>query len=397
MTRTIRIFVCTVLTMLVLVACDAPVDVPGGEPVATEPTPAVVEAPEAVPAPESPLSAQSPLAPPQVQPLAQDYVRPDGPHLLFSSARDEARAGVRGWYLLNLDSEEVLPAPVTNLDGLTVNSLSWVDELSLFIAQMTDAQNHSNLYLLDFAGAIVGQLTYDAFEAGNADYSAETELFVYVCLIQDLDICVTAANDPGLLNLTALNTREAGPQWSPDGETVLFVSNAAGVVNVWAVDADGANRRNLSAVGLDGALREEGDASWSPDGESILFRATADGNAEIYLMDADGENRRNLTENPANDANPVWSPDGSYIAFRSDRDEGQDIYVLDPATGDVVNVTNTPQTRENNFVWSVDSTQIVFDAQVDDVFDIYVVNVDGSDVRNLTNSPADDLDPQWVE
>ena len=50
----------------------------------------------------------------------------------------------------------------------------------------------------------------------------------------------------------------------------------------------------------------------------ILFVSDRDWNSEIYIMDVDGNNPRNLTNNPKTDINPSWSPDGKQIAFISD-------------------------------------------------------------------------------
>ncbi|HCU21954.1 MAG TPA: hypothetical protein DF698_03505, partial [Candidatus Atribacteria bacterium] len=48
---------------------------------------------------------------------------------------------------------------------------------------------------------------------------------------------------------------------------------------------------------------------WSPDGTKIAFTSHRDGNNDIFTMNVDGSNFRNLTRNPADDTDPTWSPD----------------------------------------------------------------------------------------
>ncbi|NIQ53076.1 MAG: hypothetical protein GWN71_06460, partial [Gammaproteobacteria bacterium] len=50
--------------------------------------------------------------------------------------------------------------------------------------------------------------------------------------------------------------------------------------------------------------RHEGGPAFSPDGSRIVFDALKGGHWEIYLMDADGSNERQLTQNTSMDARP---------------------------------------------------------------------------------------------
>ena len=69
----------------------------------------------------------------------------------------------------------------------------------------------------------------------------------------------------------------------------------------------------------------EGEPTFSPDGQTIAYVSDRDGNFEIYLQQIAGGPAINLTNNPAADIQPSFSPDGREIAFVSDRSAGSEI------------------------------------------------------------------------
>lgn len=116
-----------------------------------------------------------------------------------------------------------------------------------------------------------------------------------------------------------INSGDAEPRWSPDGQSILFVSGRdpeAGFV-IYEMKSDGSSQRPLTL--LPGRQTINLGSSFSPDGKRIAFHTNRDGNMEIYVMNRDGSELRNLTNHPANDITPVWSADGSRIFFASDR------------------------------------------------------------------------------
>ena len=97
-------------------------------------------------------------------------------------------------------------------------------------------------------------------------------------------------------------------QWDFDPHTDIFVTNllpAAGEANV--------------LVQLTHEPGYDAECSYSPDGSTILFVSDRDGDPDIYVMDADGRNVRQLTNEPGYDGGPFFSPDGRFIAYRTDR------------------------------------------------------------------------------
>jgi TolB protein len=104
--------------------------------------------------------------------------------------------------------------------------------------------------------------------------------------------------------------------------------------------------RPLGPATIVNTTNDDWDSSpvWSPDGKQIAFNSDRDGDDEVFVMDADGTNVRQLTANDDWDSDPAWSPDGKQIAFESDRYGDSEIFVMD---ADGTNVRQLAQKGTN--------------------------------------------------
>jgi hypothetical protein len=91
--------------------------------------------------------------------------------------------------------------------------------------------------------------------------------------------------------------------WSPTGEQIALVSTESGNDEIWVVNRDGSNQRQLTR---DEFAWWDKHPSWSPDGNQIVFWSNRTGHGQIWVMDADGSNMYSLSRTGFNDYDPVW-------------------------------------------------------------------------------------------
>jgi CSLREA domain-containing protein len=197
---------------------------------------------------------------------------------------------------------------------------------------------------------------------------------------------------------TAANHQKAGngiTLYNPAPGRIVFESDRDGNSDIWSMDPDGGNPKNLTntASGLNTR------PSVSPDGNLIAFeRGTP---KQVWLMNADGSNQHPLTADSGQGANgaPAFSPDGSKIAYETDRDGPWQLYVMDTDGTNQTRVTRDPAVNDANDVspsWSPDGTKLAFDSDATGDRDIWTINLDGTVApENLTDFPSDDTDPDW--
>jgi dipeptidyl aminopeptidase/acylaminoacyl peptidase len=144
------------------------------------------------------------------------------------------------------------------------------------------------------------------------------------------------------------------------------------------------------------------ESDWSPDGNTIAFISNISGRNNIWLVPANGGWPKQLTISDQQQAYLTWSSDGKWIAFMSDYDgdEQWDIFLVSPLNGEVINLTNSPDASEELPSWSPDGKKIVYKVREKDAssYEIYVMDIYSRNVQKLTSKTPDEFyneKPVW--
>ena len=115
---------------------------------------------------------------------------------------------------------------------------------------------------------------------------------------------------------------EVQPRYSPDGAKILFTSDAGGGDNIWMMNKDGSNAKQVTKENF----RLLNNGIWSPDGQYIIARkhftsGRSLGAGELWIYHISGGDGLQLTprKNDQQDLNePSASADGKYIYYSED-------------------------------------------------------------------------------
>jgi Tol biopolymer transport system component len=171
---------------------------------------------------------------------------------------------------------------------------------------------------------------------------------------------------------------------------------------------------NLNPRGIPGHV-----PVWSADGSRLAIVLPTEYATDIFLMNADGSNFRNLTDHGSYDLYPAFSPDGLWLAFVSDRlqcptwtpgevgscaqlnapapQEGN-LFVMNLNTGEVRQVTDV---RLNGAPYWITPTKLEFSTGGGNALStqsqLWLVDVEAGSAVQISPADAFSISQSWTD
>ena len=142
------------------------------------------------------------------------------------------------------------------------------------------------------------------------------------------DIYTMPASGGTATNIASGMAWEIQPRFSPDGKQIAFTSDRAGGDNIWVMDVDGSNPKQITKE----TFRLMNNPTWSPDGKYIAAKkhfttSRSLGTGEIWLYHTKGGNGVKLVKKPSEEhqkelGEPIFAPDGKSIYYTQNTTPG---------------------------------------------------------------------------
>ncbi|HET6668814.1 MAG TPA: protein kinase [Pyrinomonadaceae bacterium] len=211
-----------------------------------------------------------------------------------------------------------------------------------------------------------GQVVYSSSVGGNTD------------------LWVMNADGSNQRQLTANSRNNTQPVITRDGRYLIFSSDRSGTANIWREDIDGTNPRQLTSGS------GEAYPSCTPDGKWVVYTLLGAGKPSVWRVSIDGGAPEKIIEGYS--TNPVVSPDGKSIAcsYREQPNARMKIGLFSINGGEPIRTFDMGampvfDSASSTLRWTADGRALTYVLTAGDVSNLWHQPVSGEPAKQLTS------------
>lgn len=258
------------------------------------------------------------------------------------------------------------------------------------------------IYTIDVDTFEISQITELDKGACQPDWSPDGQQIVFTspCAKDELDykgsrLYITSVDGSSLRPLNTIPGGDFDPSWNPTDENLIaFVSyreNNRPHLFIYHLDTN-------QAEGLSASTAYDRAPEWSSDGEILLFQKVFNGITQIYTIEVATKQLTSITNGLVDAYDPAWSNSGQLIYFSEGNLGGMSVRLAGIQYG---NASGTKfELEQPKPVWGIDFSDDDFWVAYYGIGegvnrDIFIMLSTGEMITPITNDAAHDFDPKW--
>lgn len=239
--------------------------------------------------------------------IGDNQFSPDGKSVAV--ALGQSRSGAQEFGLIEVDAETGAEREFTKHKFFNIKYLHWLpDKSGLLLTAFERFYRPTRIFHISTGTGELRALTNDSNNYDRISLDKSFKKMVATQTVPDYHLWIAPTENPGAAK--RICAAQGGSSFTPGGK-IVFSSITDGIHNIWTINADGTNQRQLT--GNQGA-------NWEPlvsaDERFIYFTSNRSGSKQVWRMNMDGSNQMQISEGEGGTAVFV-SPDGNTVYYEA--------------------------------------------------------------------------------
>lgn len=239
--------------------------------------------------------------------IGDNQFSPDGKSIAV--ALGQSRSGSQEFGLVEVDAETGAEREITKHKFFNIKYLHWLpDKSGLLLTAFERFYRPTRIFHVATGTGELRALTNDSNNYDRISLDRTFTKMVATQTVPDYHLWIAPTENPSAAR--RICPAQGGSSFTPGGK-IVYSSITDGIHNIWTINADGTNQRQLTS---------NQDANWEPlvssDERFIYFTSNRSGSKQVWRMNSDGSNQTQISEGEGGTAIFV-APDGNTVYYEA--------------------------------------------------------------------------------